>query len=112
MSAGLRGGKKHREIVGKNKPKQDRTQHISPFHSSHVLSVFFSHLSLSKDTWDLLGVPLSLAFTNLSDGHGGSHLSGSQSVDRIPPFPLPQERSGLEGEAQGTEDVFTLKTPL
>lgn len=72
----------------------------------------FPRLPLPKDTQELLGVLLSLAFTSLSDGHGGSKLSGSQSVDHTPPFPLPQERSGLEGEAQGTEDVFTLITPL
>lgn len=90
MSAGLRGGKKHREIVGKNKSKQDRKQQISPSHSSLVLSVFLpSSLALPSTLRILLGVLLSLALPSLSDGHGGSdgpYLS-------LPPAPG-EERAG------------------
>lgn len=41
MSAGLRGGKKHREILGGGGGTQNKTerQQISPSHGSHVLSV-------------------------------------------------------------------------
>lgn len=112
VSAGLMGGKKHREVVGKNKPKQDRKQQISPFRSSRVLSVF---------------LPSAVALQgHLGPAGGPTQPCLHQSIQRpwrerpqwlpkrgpYPSLPLPQERSGLEGEAQGTEDVFTLITPL